>query len=92
MPSQVKDLVYQAMEPQFNKIRLASDSSGNVYVITDDETPYSVPYTMAMFGELYRTTDEGMETYTLKEIEIQWLSRLKGMVSSLSAVPGADCD
>jgi len=84
MTSEVKDLNYEAIEPSNNRLRLASDTSGNVYVMTDDEVPYMAPYAVATTGELYRTTDR-METLEMKESELKWVLRMSSFAKSLSA-------
>lgn len=87
MDNNVHDLSYQAMEPIFNRIRLASDINHNIYVISDHDIPYSAPYEVVIASrELYRFIDS-MEIITLNDVEYTWVNKLNSLVRSLTAEP-----
>lgn len=85
MPSEIKDLNYEAIEPLFNRLRLASDTSRNVFIMTCDDIPYSAPFAVALTGELFRTTDR-LETMMMHKQELDWVYRMRSFAKSLSAV------
>lgn len=85
MPNKITDLSYEAIEPTCKRLRLAHDHKGNVFIMTSHTIPYTAPYQMATLG-LYRTTDEGMETYKPVESELQWVHRMRGFAKQLGVI------
>jgi hypothetical protein len=84
---QISEMSYQAIEPKHNRIRLAKDINCNIYIISNDDIPFSAPYHVAHASkELYRFSD-GMQIMLLKDDEVNWIIRLSGFVNSLSAGP-----
>lgn len=84
----ITDLEYAAIEPTYDRIRLAyqpreSESHDtNVYVIGfDDDDSYSIPYSMSILGILY---NDKMEEMVLNAIELSWLESIKCFAEELS--------
>jgi len=76
------DLRYAAIEKVYDRIRLAYDGCGSVYIMDNSEEPFSAPFDMAaQFGELYNCH---MDTYRLNGIEINWVRKMRGFASELS--------
>lgn len=87
MHSDIRELYYQAIEPKFDRIRLASDNHGNIFIISNDDVPYSSPYNIAVASkELYRFIDN-MEIMILNNEEYKWVNNLNSFAKSLAAGP-----
>lgn len=83
MKESITDLSYAAIEPVFNRIRLAHDGNGDVYILGSPDFQCSAPYSVALTGTLY---DEFMHEHTLNEVEFRWVNDIKGFVRQLCMV------
>jgi hypothetical protein len=80
---QVTDLIYEAIEPKRQVLRLAHDKNGNVFIMTNHDNPFTAPYVMASLG-LMRTTNRGLETYEPDEDEMRWIGRMQAFANALT--------
>lgn len=87
--SRTTDIDYAAVEPEYNRIRLAHDRNGHVYIM-DNSTLYSAPYDTALAGELF---NEKMQSLKLNEKEMIWVIGMKEFARQLSSFHyGNTCD
>lgn len=75
------DLQYAALEKVHDRIRLAYDGRGGVFIMDNSEEPFSAPFEMALLGELYNNQ---MESYHMNDDEMDWVFRMRGFASDLA--------
>jgi len=77
----ITDLRYAAVETVEDRIRLAHDGKGMVYVIDNYESSFSAPFNMVIkHGCIF---NDRMDVYFLNNIEMEWVKRISKFAGDL---------